>query len=143
MDIIPSGQTLGARIENIDLANRLSDSDFRTILRALGQYGVLCFPNQTFDTPEFAAFAKRFGDLEVNVANLFHEPDFPEVMILSNEVGPDGKPVGLNDAGQGWHTDMSYSKDIALANVLHAQTCADAERQIGRRNPVPQHARRL
>ena len=57
----------------------------------------------------------------MNVANLFHEPDFPEIMILSNQMRPDGKPVGLNDAGQGWHTDMSYSKDIALANVLHAQ----------------------
>lgn len=121
MDIIPSGQTLGARIENIDLANPLSDTDFRRVLRALGQHGVLCFPGQTFATPEFAAFARRFGDLEVNVANLFHEPDFPDIMVLSNQVGADGKPVGLNDAGQGWHTDMSYSKDIALANVLHAQ----------------------
>jgi taurine dioxygenase len=32
-----------------------------------------------------------------------------------------GKPVGLNDAGQGWHTDMSYSNEIALANMLHAK----------------------
>ena len=60
-----------------------------------------------------------FGDLEINVANQFHEPDFPEVMVLSN-MTRDGKPVGLGDAGQGWHTDMSYSKDIALANVLYA-----------------------
>jgi taurine dioxygenase len=121
MDIIPSGQTLGAQVAAIDLADPLSDSDFRTLLRALGRHGVLCFPNQTCDTAAFAAFAKRFGDLEVNVANLFHEPNFPEVMILSNQLRPDGKPVGLNDAGQGWHTDMSYSRDIALANVLHAQ----------------------
>src|SRR5947209_17653751 len=101
MEIIPSDQTLGARVEGIDLATPLSDADFRTILRALGQHGVLCFPNQTFATPEFAAFARRFGGLEVNVANLFHEPDFPEVMILSNMAAPDGKPLGLNDAGQG------------------------------------------
>jgi taurine dioxygenase len=60
-----------------------------------------------------------FGDLEINVANLFHEPGFPQVMVLSN-MTKDGKPVGLGDAGQGWHTDMSYSKDIALANVLYA-----------------------
>jgi taurine dioxygenase len=119
--IIPSGQTLGARVQEIDLAEALSDSDFRTLLIALGRHGVLCFPNQTFETPAFAAFARRFGDLEVNVANLFHEPNFPEVMILSNQMGSNGKPVGLNDAGQGWHTDMSYSRDIALANVLHAQ----------------------
>jgi taurine dioxygenase len=121
MDIIPSGQTLGARIENIDLADPLSDGDLRLLLLALGQHGVLCFPNQSLETPEFAAFARRFGDLEVNVANLYYEPDFPEIMILSNQLRPDGKPVGLNDAGQGWHTDMSYSRDIALANVLYAQ----------------------
>ena len=121
MKIIPSGQTLGARIEAVDLADPLPDNEFRSVLRALGQYGVLCFPGQTLDTPAFAAFARRFGDLEVNVANLFHEPDFPEIMILSNQMRPDGRPAGLNDAGQGWHTDMSYSQDIALANVLHAQ----------------------
>jgi taurine dioxygenase len=122
MQVIPSGQTLGARVEELDLAERLSDGDFRAVLRALGQYGVLCFPRQTFDTAGLAAFARRFGDLEVNVANLYHEPDFPEIMILSNQMGPDGKPLGINDAGQGWHTDMSYSKDIALANILHAQS---------------------
>lgn len=121
MQIIPSGQTLGARVEGIDLGNPLADPDFRTILRALGQHGVLCFPQQTFGVGPFAAFGRRFGDLEVNVANLFHEPGFAEVMILSNMKDAEGRPLGLNDAGQGWHTDMSYSSDIALANVLHAQ----------------------
>ncbi len=121
MEIVPSGQTLGARVEGVDLGMPLSDGDFRTVLRALGRHGVLCFPKQTFDTPALAAFARRFGDLEVNVANLYYEPGFPEIMILSNQTGADGKPVGLNDAGQGWHTDMSYSKDIALANILHAR----------------------
>lgn len=121
MKIKPSGQTLGATVTGIDLTHGLSDADLRTLLRALGQHGVLCLPDQTIDTPAFAAFAKRFGDLEVNVANLYHEPDFPEIMILSNMMSSGGKPLGLNDAGQGWHTDMSYSNDIALANILHAQ----------------------
>jgi taurine dioxygenase len=121
VNIILSGRTLGCRIEAIDLADPLSDADFKTILRTLGRRGVLCFPGQRLDTAAFVAFATRFGELEVNVANMFHEPGFPEVMILSNQTDPDGKPVGLNDAGQGWHTDMSYSKDIALANVLHAR----------------------
>ncbi len=44
MNIIPSGQTLGARIESIDLATPVSDADYRTILRALGQYGVPVLP---------------------------------------------------------------------------------------------------
>jgi taurine dioxygenase len=33
------------------------------------------------------------------VANAFHADNRPEVMVLSNVVR-DGKPVGLNDAGQ-------------------------------------------
>src|SRR5580698_10226687 len=107
MQITPSGQTLGARIEGIVLGAPLSDATLRSILRALGQHGVLCFPHQTFDVPAFAAFGRRFGNLEINVANLFYAPEFPEVMILSN-MQEGGKPVGLNDAGQGWHTDMSY-----------------------------------
>jgi taurine dioxygenase len=120
MEIVPSGGILGARVEGINLAVPLTQERFRTLLRALGSHGVLCFPHQTLDVDAFAAFGRRFGTLEINVANMFHEPDHPEVMILSN-IRREGKPIGLGDAGQGWHTDMSYSHDIALANILHAQ----------------------
>ena len=119
MKITPSGRTLGASIEDIDLARPVGTSDFKLILRALGEHGVLCFPKQKLETDAFARFGRMFGELEINVANQFHEPGFPEVMVLSN-MTRDGKPIGLGDAGQGWHTDMSYSRDIALANVLYA-----------------------
>jgi taurine dioxygenase len=119
MEIQASGKALGARIEGIDLSHPVSDRDFRQILRALGEYGVLCFPAQRLETDAFARFGRMFGELEINVANQFHEPGFPEVMVLSNMTKA-GRPVGLGDAGQGWHTDMSYSRDIALANVLYA-----------------------
>jgi len=119
MDIQPTGKILGATITGLDLARPPSEPEFRQILKALGEYGVLCFPKQRLETEEFARFGAMFGDLEINVANLFYEPGFPQVMILSN-MTKDGKPVGLGDAGQGWHTDMSYSKDIALANMLYA-----------------------
>ena len=119
MKIQGSGKTLGARIVDLDLSAPVCDADFRQILRALGEYGVLCFPRQTLETGAFARFGRMFGGLEINVANQYHEPGFPEVMVLSNMI-KDGKPIGLGDAGQGWHTDMSYSKDIALANVLYA-----------------------
>ena len=119
MKIRPGGGALGARIEDVDLARPISEDDFRRILRALGAHGVLCFPGQRIDTKHLAAFGRMFGELEINVANQFHEPGFPEVMVLSNMTAH-GKPIGLADAGQGWHTDMSYSTEIALANVLYA-----------------------
>ncbi len=120
MRITPNSGALGARIHEIDLGEPLSDADFRTLLRALGAHGVLCFPNQTVSPDGFAAFGRRFGEPEVNVAGGFHEPGHPEMMILSN-MKRDGQAIGLGDAGQGWHTDMSYSRDIALCNILHAQ----------------------
>jgi taurine dioxygenase len=79
---------------------------------------VVRFPRQKLTGRELADFCARFGKLEINVANAFQEPGIPEVMILSNIV-ENGKPIGLADAGQDWHTDMSYSSTIALANVLY------------------------
>jgi taurine dioxygenase len=121
MRIVPTGACLGARVEGIDLAAPLSDADRRTLLRALGAHGVLCFPDQDLDAPALSRFAARFGTPEVNVANRFHAPGHPEIMILSNGRDAAGQPLGLHDAGQGWHTDMSYAHEIALANVLHAK----------------------
>ena len=119
MQITPTGKILGATITDIDLATPPTDAQFKQILRALGEHGVIVFPHQRLEIAQFARFGAMFGDLEINIANEFHEPGHPEVMILSNETR-DGRPVGLGDAGQGWHTDMSYSDDIALANVLYA-----------------------
>ena len=119
IDIIPTGKTLGATVNGLDLAQVLADSAFDQILLALGRYGVLRFPQQALKPAAQKAFASRFGSLEVHVSGMHQDPDHPEVMFLSNIV-ENGKAIGLADAGQGWHTDMSYSRVIALANVLHA-----------------------
>jgi taurine dioxygenase len=118
MRIVPNPQGFGARIENVDLSRPLSDADQAAVEHALGQFGVISFPSQTLRAQQLKTFSERFGRLEVNVAGNYQEPDIPEVMILSNIV-EDGKPVGLADAGQDWHTDMSYSRMIAFCNVLY------------------------
>jgi alpha-ketoglutarate-dependent taurine dioxygenase len=120
VEIRPTGKVLGASALGADLSKPLNDRDFRTILGALGRYSVLCIPGQTLEAEELKDFAGRFGELEINVAaGPFCDPAHPEVMILSN-IKEGGKPIGLADAGQDWHTDMSYSSTIAFANVLYA-----------------------
>src|SRR5690606_24923916 len=109
---------LGATIHDIDLSKPLSHEKYKFIEQALGNYGVIRFPTQNLTSKQLRDYAENFGTLEINVANMFHDEQFPEVMILSN-MKEDGKPVGLSDAGQDWHTDMSYSKDIAFSNVLY------------------------
>jgi len=118
MKVTSSMETLGATIEGLDLAKPLSQGEFDLVLRVLGERGVVRFPRQELTGRQLADFSARFGKLEINVANAFQEPGIPEVMILSNIV-ENGKPIGLADAGQDWHTDMSYSSTIALANVLY------------------------
>lgn len=118
MKVTGSGQALGATIEGLDLSQRLSDEDFDAILRSLGEYSVICFPRQQLTARDLKNFSSRFGKLEINVADAYQEPRVPEVMVLSNIV-ENGKPIGLADAGQGWHTDMSYNRMIAFANVLY------------------------
>jgi taurine dioxygenase len=119
MKIIPSGEILGATLEGLDLASRLDQAQVNAILRALGAHGVLRFPRQKLTGQQLRNFSASLGELEINVAShAYQEPGIPEVMILSNIV-ENGKPIGLADAGQGWHTDMSYSRMIAFANVLY------------------------
>ena len=118
MNVISSGETLGATIEGLDLAQPLSADNFGDVVRTLGERGVVRFPGQRLSGRQLADFSGRFGELEINVANAYQEPGIPEVMILSNIV-ENGKAIGLADAGQDWHTDMSYSRTIAFANVLY------------------------
>ena len=120
MQIVPSGQDLGAAIEGLDLRSPMTDSEFAGVLGALGRHGVLCFPRQEIDAGQLAAFAGRFGTLEVNVASVFQELEHPQVMTLSN-ILRDDRPIGLMDAGQDWHTDMSYSEPKGFVVILHAR----------------------
>lgn len=118
MRIEPKGGALGATILDVDLSKPLSADGRKKIEQALGTYGVVSFPDQQLTAKQLRDYSENFGTLEINVANMYHDDQYPEVMILSN-MKQDGKPIGLSDAGQDWHTDMSYSNTIAFSNVLY------------------------
>jgi taurine dioxygenase len=121
MIIEPNSVTLGARVLELDLSSKLKESQVDALMRALGHHGVLEFPEQSLTTTELKAFSERFGQLYISPGGRAQAKGHPEVMILSN-MTKDGQAVGLKDAGQSWHTDMSYSKTIALANILYGTT---------------------
>jgi taurine dioxygenase len=119
MKIAPNRGTLGAKVEGLDLSKPLAPENFSGVLRALGAHGVLCFPKQNLDALSLKSFSERFGTLQGSPTDSYCEPGVPEVMLLSNIV-ENGKPIGLADAGQDWHTDMSYNSLIGFINVLWA-----------------------
>jgi taurine dioxygenase len=119
LEVKSSGQTLGADVTGIDLSKALSAADFAAILRALGEHGVLRFPRQRLESEHLRDFSQRFGVIQGSVTGKLADPRVPEVGILSNIV-ENGEPIGLGDAGQDWHTDMSYNRTIGFLNVLYA-----------------------
>lgn len=119
LSIEPTGAVLGATLHGLDLSRPLTDADFAAILRALGEHGVLRIPGQRIGACELRDFSRRFGSIQGSVTGKFHHPEVPEVGILSNIV-EDGAPIGIADAGQDWHTDMSYTATRGFVNVLYA-----------------------
>ncbi|WP_203075519.1 TauD/TfdA dioxygenase family protein [Falsiroseomonas ponticola] len=117
--ITPDDSTLGARITGLDLSKPIGDADFATVLRALGRYGVLCFPNQFLESAALRDFSARFGSIQTSITGKFQDKEVPEVGFLSNIV-ENGVALGINDAGQDWHTDMSYRDTMGFVNVLNA-----------------------
>jgi taurine dioxygenase len=118
--VSPSGQyTFGCRIEGIDLGKDLDARSFKRIEDALHQHLVVCVSGSPYGPEQLVRFGRWLGPLEVSVARSFHHGSVPEVTVLSNRV-IDGRAEGSSDAGQMWHTDMSYNRIAGRASVLHA-----------------------
>ena len=82
--------------------------------------GVLRFPNQRLDLGALKRFSEQFGEIQGGATrerDLTRE--YPEIDILSN-LREDGKFIGSPDAGQDWHTDMTYRDVPGFVNVLYS-----------------------
>jgi taurine dioxygenase len=125
LSIEPTGAILGASIHGIDV-KQASEQEFAQILRALGRHGVLRFPDQQLDIGDLRTFSERFGEIQ---GPSLSPDDKAHVGTLSN-LKEGGKYIGSPDAGQDWHTDMSYRDVMGFVNVLYGT-------RIPRRNGAP------
>jgi taurine dioxygenase len=127
LTIEPTGAVLGATVHGVDVT-RVDKREFARILLALGRHGVLRFPGQRLDIGDLRAFSARFGAIQGPSAAPDAENE-AHVGTLSN-LKEGGNYVGLPDAGQDWHTDMSYRDVMGFVNVLYGI-------RITRRNGAP------
>ena len=115
----PSGKILGATVHDIDLSQPLGNGDFAASCARWASTASSAFPISASRRPRCATSRRASDASRARSRANSPEPGMPEVGILSNVV-ENGQPIGLADAGQDWHTDMSYNQTIGFLNVLYA-----------------------
>jgi len=113
MTIRPLGEHVGAEITGID-ARSIDDAAFAAIRETLAERGVVLLRDQQFTPEDHIAFARRWGDIDVNAyfpANGGH-PEIAEVRKAETQ---------LANIGGGWHTDHSYDAVPAMGSILVAR----------------------
>ena len=119
MQIRSSGDAIGAEITGIDIATERDPQVFADIAAALDRYAVVVIRDQKLTPPQLAAFSRHFGTPQVNVRAEVNHDETPEVGWITN-VTRDGKPLGSQDAGRYWHSDLCYLERPSKITVLHA-----------------------
>ncbi len=120
LTIEPTGAILGATIRGLNAARPVSRSDLGQVLAALGEYGVLRFPDQHLDEAGVRRFSQLFGDIQgPSSAPVGADGKEAAVVGILSNLTENGKYIGAADAGQDWHTDMSYRDVIGFVNVLY------------------------
>ena len=115
------GRTFFAEVLGVDLSVPLEDATFARVKQAHLEHGVLVFRDQRLTPEQHIAFSARFGPLQIHPMSQFNLDGAPQILLVSNDKHPDGRPLGIADAGRYWHTDMSYMKEPALGSLLYAR----------------------
>lgn len=123
LEVHPLSDALGAEIRGVDLAALLDDGTIAEIRRHWLDHCILLFRDVRWTPAQHVAFTRRFGELHI-MPGLGHEvstnhPEHPEIMVVSN-VKRNGIPIGLRQAGWGWHSDGEDKKLPNMASLLHA-----------------------
>lgn len=120
IEIRPLSSSMGAEVIGADFSKPVSNGDFARILQAFYDHQVLAIRDQTLTPADQIAFSQRFGALEDQLNAKYILPEEPKILVLSNDVKPDGSPVGLIDAGDFWHSDSSHRPLPSMATILYS-----------------------
>ncbi len=110
--IAPISTALGAVVTGLDL-REAGEESITAIKTALATHAVLVFRDQALSPGEQLAFARNFGKpVEYPFAKgAAKHPAVTQIVKHPDEV---------HNFGSGWHMDMSFSRSIPSATILHA-----------------------
>jgi taurine dioxygenase len=120
LEIIPNRLPVGAELRGLDLSNALDAGTLEGVRRALDDYGMIFIRGQHLSPEQYVAFGHQLGTPRAHVFDQFLLPGHPEILQISNVV-EQGKPIGVADAGQYWHTDGAFETTPHIYSVLNAR----------------------
>ena len=110
----PRAATFGAVITGVKLTD-LPEDDFSALYDAWLEYALLVFPGQNLSNDEQIAFARRFGELEFDLAPLSNVKD--DGSLRTND---DDDMVKILKGNMSWHCDSTYMPVQAKGAVFTA-----------------------
>ncbi len=124
MKLINSVKSLGGKIVDLDISNKLTQDQINFINQSWDERLVLVFKKQNLDDHKLINFSKYFGELDPpgpNPYGITFLPEFPEINVISNVKNEQGTPIGnLGDGEAVWHADMTYLQLPPKAGILYA-----------------------
>lgn len=104
----------GVEISDIDISKGLAQNEMESVKEAFFEHGLIFITGQNISEQDHIAFAKQFGEINVNRFFQAH-PKFPEISLVTKE------PYQTTNIGGDWHTDHSYDQIPALGSMLVAR----------------------
>ena len=121
LSLRPLSYGLGAEVRNIDVSKPIGETAFGEIYRAFLQHGILLFRNQDITREQHIEFSRHFGELDRHDSlPRDRHPDYPELLMVTNEPKPDGQPSDTKYTGRQWHSDMSFTTTPSLGSLLRS-----------------------
>ena len=120
---------ISVEITGVDLSKDIDRDTFQKIKDLWFKYGTVFFRNQELSPERHIAFSEKFGKLETHVRTNVSRPGYSEILVVSN-ILENGTPIGSQDAGLFWHSDLCYKEVPSLGSLLYA-------REVPHRNGKP------
>ena len=118
MQINRLSEALGAEITGIDVS-KIGVNTCREIETAFHQNQVIVFRDQEITPEQHIQFSRNFGPLEIHISKKFLHKEHEEILLVTNKK-EDGKYIGVENAGDFWHSDLSYMLKPSLGSILYA-----------------------
>ena len=115
-----------ARVEGIDIASGIDETDFAKLRAAFEEHSVIVLPDQELDDDSQIAFSKRFGPLEMMLAHAANDLDPKHISRMYNVetdgsiIPPDDRRMAYQAGNRLWHTDSSFKEVPSLCSLLYA-----------------------